>query len=130
MTASNTDNYASLVRSKSRDNPLLATGKKNKRRKTKKKMDYSKQIIHDIRYLLWIVTIGSLALGFYCVFKGSLQSLPWITALVGLPWSAHSAISCFYINMAKSDHKEGAITFEAAKANSFQEEVSMDSPPI
>ena len=39
--------------------------------------------------------------------------------MVGLPWTAHGVVCSFYLNMAKSDHKEGGITFESAKASSF-----------
>ena len=53
-------------------------------------------------------------------------SLPWIATMVGLPWSAHGVVCSFYLNMSKSDHKEGGITFEAAKANKFKG----NSPPI
>lgn len=51
--------------------------------------------------------------------------------MVGLPWSAHGIVCSFYLNMAKSDHKEGGITFEAAKANNFNGgDTSVNSPPI
>lgn len=50
----------------------------------KKKLEFSKQLICDIRSLLWIVTIAGIALAFYCVYLGT---LPWISALVGLPWN-------------------------------------------
>ena len=46
-------------------------------------------------------------------------SLPWLSAMVGLPWTAHGVVCSFYLNMAKSDHREGGITFEGAKASSF-----------
>lgn len=39
--------------------------------------------------------------------------------MVGLPWTAHGVVCSFYLNMAKSDHSVGSITFEAAKANNF-----------
>ena len=55
-------------------------------------------------------------------------ALPWLTAMVGLPWTAHGTVCAFYLNMAKSDHKEGGITFETAKAAGFQE--SVNSPSI
>ena len=53
--------------------------------------------------------------------------------MVGLPWTAHGVVCSFYLNMAKSDHTEGGITFERAKANGFQETEpigSTDSPAI
>ena len=107
-------------------------GKRETRKPEKKKPDYSKQVVSDIRALLWVVTVGGLLLAAYCIHKGFTGSLPWLSAMVGLPWTAHGVVCSFYLNMAKSDHKEGGITFETAKANSFAqpESDSTDSPAI
>ena len=102
-----------------------------KREVTKTKAEYSKKLVTDIRSLLWVVTIGGLLLAFYCVRKNYLGALPWVTSMVGLPWTAHGVICSFYLNMAKSDHKVGGITFETAKANNFVvNHTSNDSPKI
>ena len=90
------------------------------RRRFKKKSDFSKKLIADIRALLWLVTAGGIALAAFCIYKGYTGSLPWLSAMVGLPWSAHGIVCSFYLNMAKSDHSEGGITFETAKANNFE----------
>lgn len=94
----------------------------------KRKIEYSKQLITDIRKLLWIVTIGGLLLAGLCIWKGYTGSLPWLSAMVGLPWTAHGTVCSFYLNMSKSDHREGGITFESAKANNFT--VLPESPEI
>lgn len=78
------------------------------------KLDYSKRIIADIRILLWIITIAAIVLAFWCVKLGYLGSLGWISVLVGLPWSAHGTVCAFYLNLAKSDHSIGGITYETA----------------
>ena len=97
----------------------------------KTKAEYSKKLVTDIRSLLWVVTVGGLLLAFYCVRKNYLGALPWVTSMVGLPWTAHGVICSFYLNMAKSDHKVGGITFETAKANNFVvNQASNDSPNI
>ena len=102
-----------------------------KREVTKTKTEYSKKLVTDIRSLLWVVTVGGLLLAFYCVRKNYLGALPWVTSMVGLPWTAHGVICSFYLNMAKSDHKVGGITFETAKANNFAvKQYSNDSPKI
>lgn len=95
----------------------------------KKKTDHSKKMIDDIRGLLWVVTLGGLALAFYCVKLNYLGALPWVASMVGLPWAAHGTICSFYLNMAKSDHKVGGVTFEAAKANNFGVESKTDESP-
>ena len=102
-----------------------------KREVTKTKAEYSKKLVTDIRSLLWVVTVGGLLLAFYCVRKNYLGALPWVTSMVGLPWTAHGVICSFYLHMAKSDHKVGGITFETAKANNFVvNQTSNDSPKI
>lgn len=92
--------------------------------------EYSKQLVSDIRALLWVVTVGGLALAAYCIHKDFEGSLPWVSAMVGLPWTAHGVVCSFYLNMAKSDHKSGGITFEGAKANNFKKPGGNESPPI
>ena len=104
---------------------------RGKREVTKTKAEYSKKLVTDIRSLLWVVTVGGLLLAFYCVRKNYLGALPWVTSMVGLPWTAHGVICSFYLNMAKSDHKVGGITFETAKANNFVvNQTSNNSPKI
>lgn len=65
----------------------------------------------------------------YCVRADYAGALPWLTAMVGLPWTAHGTVCAFYLNMAKSDHKEGGITFESARADGFGQG-SENSPSI
>ena len=88
-------------------------------------MEFSKRLISDIRALLWVVTVGGLVLAACCVHRDYAGVLPWLTAMVGLPWTAHGTVCAFYLNMAKSDHKEGGITFEAAKAAGFEDNPSI-----
>lgn len=42
--------------------------KRTKSRKSKK-LEFSKKLISDIRWLLWVVTLGGLALAAYCIYK-------------------------------------------------------------
>ena len=91
-------------------------------KKQKKKIEFSKQLIKDIRWLLWIVTLAGVILAFICVYNGYTGSLPWISSMVGLPWAAHGTVCSFYLNMAKSDHRVGGITYEKALKNDFKED--------
>ena len=90
--------------------------------------EFSKRMIADIRALLWAVTVGGLLLAAYCIRRDYAGALPWLTAMVGLPWTAHGAVCAFYLNMAKSDHREGGITFESARASGF--DAGENSPRI
>ena len=107
------------------------SGKRLAAEKERKKQDFSKRLVLDIRALLWVVTLGGLILAAWCIKRGYTGSLPWLSAMVGLPWSAHGTVCAFYLNMAKSDHKEGGITYETAKAGNFgQSAGSEESPAI
>ena len=92
-------------------------------------MQFSKRLISDIRALRWVVTVGGLLLAAYCIRTDYAGALPWLSAMVGLPWTAHGTVCAFYLNMAKSDHKEGGITFEAARAAGF-DGIGENSPSI
>ena len=102
-------------------------GKITRKRRTKKKLDYSKRLISDIRWLLWLVTACVLLLSGYCIYKDYMGALPWLSVMVGLPWSAHGVVCSCYLGMAKSDHRSGGITYDAAKAHNFIEN-SEDDP--
>ena len=108
----------------------MAAHMKEQAVKVKTRPDFSKQLISDIRWLLWAVTIGGLLLAGYCIRQGYTGSLPWLSGMVGLPWTAHGVVCSFYMNMAKSDHKEGGITFESAKANSFMADENNTEGPM
>lgn len=86
----------------------------------KRRTQYSKQLVSDIRRLLWVVTCGGLALAALCIWRGYVGSLPWLSAMVGLPWTAHGVVCTAYLGVAKADHTEGGITYEAAKASGWE----------
>lgn len=92
-------------------------------------MEFSKRLIADVRALLWVVTVGGLLLAAYCIRVGYMGALPWLSAMVGLPWTAHGTVCAFYLNMAKSDHKVGGITFESAKAVGFSVNAESENSP-
>ena len=92
------------------------------------RQQYSKRLVSDIRALLWAVTVGGLLLAALCIWRGYVGSLPWLSAMVGLPWTAHGVVCTAYLELAKSDHRAGGITYEAAKAQGFDQ--SGDSPAI
>lgn len=107
-------------------------GRRRQRTPEETRLAFSKRLVSDIRSLLWVVTVGGLALAFYCIYAGYSGSLPWIGAMVGLPWTAHGTVCAFYLNLAKSDHREGGITYETAKAHGFldKETPNWESPAI
>lgn len=109
---------------------MMGTGKRIAGTPEKKEPDFSKRLIADIRALLWVVTLGGLALAAYCIRTGYTGALPWLTAMVGLPWTAHGVVCSGYLSMAKSDHRRGGITYEAAKAADFVQDTGSENSPM
>lgn len=97
---------------------------------SEKKMDYSKLILQDVRRMVWFITVSGVCLSFCCVFKGFTGTVPWIASMVTAAWAAFGTIIAFYYNMTKSDHSEGGITYETAKATGFTQTESVNSPAI
>ena len=52
---------------------------------------------------------------------------PWLTAALSLAQVIIITGGKCYFELVKSDHKRGGITFEAAKANGFQEQDASDN---
>jgi len=59
------------------------------KKKDKKKKEFSKTLLIQESILIWIHTIAMLVLAYICVFKGYYSELPWLTAMVALPWTAY-----------------------------------------
>lgn len=71
-----------------------------------------------------------LALMYLCIINGYTAAAAWLTAGVGVGEAIIIAGCNAYFKLAKSDHSEGGITFEAAKAQGFKQGEYTDSPPI
>ena len=72
-----------------------------------------------------------LALMYLCIINGYTAAAAWLTAGVGVGEAIIIAGCNAYFKLCVSDHSEGGITFEAAKAKGFkQENEYTDSPPI
>ncbi len=113
--------------------PNAEKKKRSSKRSSKSRqtmLDYSKRITNDMRGLLWVISVGGLLLGFYAVHARFEGALPWISAMVGLPWTAWGTAAAFYLNLAKSDHRQGGITYETAMAELGAEAEPGDGPTI
>lgn len=84
-----------------------------KRQKTKKKkMEFSKLLLIQETILIWIMTLGILALAFVCVVRQSYGELPWLTAMIGFPWGAYGISQAYYYNKAKAENTKNGIKYE------------------
>lgn len=89
--------------------------------KDKKKIEFSKVLLIQESILIWIMTISFIILAFVCIYKEYLGELPWLSAMVALPWTAYGASQGFYYNKAKAENTKDGIVYETALANREEE---------
>ena len=58
-------------------------------KKEKQKQEFSKTLLIQESVLIWIITIAVLCFAFVCIYTNSYGDLPWLSAMIALPWSAY-----------------------------------------
>lgn len=91
-----------------------------KKRKSKKQANFSKRMTRLSIVAGVLIAQECLALIGYAIHKEFTAAAAYLTAAVGLAEAIIAASLNFYISMAKAEHSEGGITFEASKANGFK----------
>ena len=82
----------------------------------KKKKEFSKALLIQESILIWIVTLAFLGLAALCIFKDYTGSLPWLTAMVSLPWTAYGVSQACYYNKAAKENTKDGIKYDAVMA--------------
>ena len=83
-------------------------------KKNKKKVEFSKKLLIQESFLIWITTIAFLVLAFICIHFQYFGELPWLTAMVAFPWTAYGASQAFYYKKAEKENTKGGIKYETA----------------
>ena len=81
-----------------------------------KSSEFSKVLIKQESALIWVITVSFIILAFVCVKNAYFGELPWLTAMVGLPWTAYAVSQAFYYNKAKKENTKGGIKYESTMA--------------
>lgn len=88
--------------------------KRKKEQKTeKKKLEFSKTLLIQESILIWIMTLAFIILAFICIEKQYFGELPWLTAMVGFPWTAYGVSQMFYYKKALKENTKNGIKFES-----------------
>ena len=95
--------------------------KQQKGKHESKKSEFSKALLIQESILIWVHTIAMLVLAFIVVFRGAYAELPWITAMVTMPWTAYAVSQHAYYKKAQAENTEGGIVFENAFAQPYSE---------
>lgn len=101
-------------------------------RRRKRKVQWSKIVCLIAMLFGFIIVQECLCLMYMCIKSGYTAAAAWLTAATGVGEAVIIAGANGYLSLAKSDHKRGGITFEAAKASNFvnSDEENIDSPAI
>ena len=88
----------------------------------KKWREFSKFLLLQESALIWVITISGIVLAFYCVMNQYFGELPWITAMIGFPWTAYGISQAFYYNKSKAENTAGGIKYDSTIAFGETEE--------
>lgn len=78
----------------------------------KKKSEFSKFLLIQESVLIWIITLAFIDLAFFCVVNQYFGELPWLTAMVGLPWTAYGVSQACYYKKAERENTKGGIKYD------------------
>lgn len=95
---------------------LKARTEKRQEEKSSKKQEFSKLLLIQESILIWIVTIAFVILAYICIINQYFGELPWLTAMVGLPWTAYGVSQGFYYRKAEKENTKGGIKYETVMA--------------
>ena len=76
------------------------------------KKEFSKWLLIQESALIWIITIAAIILAFVSIFKGFLGSLPWISSMIGFPWTAYGVSQACYYRKAQAENTKGGIIYD------------------
>ncbi len=95
----------------------------------KKKQEFSKRLLIQESFLIWIITISYIVLAFICVLFNYTGSLPWLSVIPGVAWSAYGVSQGFYYNKSKKENTRDGIKFETVMTellNEKEENIDLD----
>lgn len=92
-----------------------------KRKQQSKHTEFSKKLIWQESALIWIISISFIILAFVCVHNAYFGELPWLTAMVGLPWTAYAVSQAFYYRKAMKENTKDGIKYDTTMEELKQE---------
>ena len=86
---------------------------KQQKKKEKRHGEFSKVLLIQESVLIWIITIAFIGLAYICILLGYLGSLPWLTAMVSLPWGAYGVSQAFYYKKSQAENTKNGVKYES-----------------
>ena len=85
--------------------------------KSNKKKEFSKTLLIQESILVWFISTVCLGLAYLCIMKDFTGSLPWLSAMIGLPWTAYGVSQACYYRKAVKENPQNGIKFETPMAD-------------
>lgn len=85
-------------------------------KKNKKNTEFSKKLLVQESFLIWIVTISMISLAFICIKEQYFGELPWLAAMVGFPWAAYGVSQAWYYKKSMAENTKDGIKYETIMA--------------
>ena len=95
-----------------------------------KKTTFSKILLIQESILIWIHTIALLILAYICVLSGAYAELPWLTAMVALPWTAYGVSQHAYYKKSEKENTKNGIVYETAMLDYFPDKINDDEDDV
>ena len=81
-----------------------------------KKKEFSKILLIQESILIWIITLACIVLAYFCIMNDSNGDLPWLTAIVGLPWTAYGISQAYYYKKSMAENIKDGIKYDTVMA--------------
>lgn len=85
-------------------------------KKSNNKREFSKVLLIQESALIWIISLAFIGLAYICILRGFEGSLPWLTAMAGLPWTAYGVSQVWYYKKSEAENTKDGIKFESVMA--------------
>ena len=87
-----------------------------KRMKKKNKREFSKSLLVQESFLIWIITLSFIVMAFICISNGYFGELPWLAVLCSCAWVAYGVSQACYYNKSKAENTQGGIKYDSVMA--------------
>lgn len=92
-----------------------------------KKKEFSKLLLIQESILIWIITIACIILAYFCIINDSYGDLPWLTAIVGLPWGAYGVSQVYYYKKSMAENIKDGIKYDTVMAQLATDKIEEES---
>lgn len=82
-------------------------------KRVKEKKEFSKVLLVQESILIWVSTLALIGLAYVCVLMGFTGSLPWLSAMVGLPWAAYGFSQVYYYKKSTAENTKDGIKYDS-----------------